>query len=146
MTATDAVGRRWAAHLWRARGVSACSSTPFPSASRSRSCRSRARSWSRPRASLWLFLAWWLGISLGATLVVSGVYLVSRRLLPLVLVFQLSREAPTVQEAAEILIQLVGALSAHDRITRGHAERVRAYSATLGRQLGLPDEDLDRLN
>jgi hypothetical protein len=50
------------------------------------------------------------------------------------------------QEAAEVLLQLVAALDVHDRITRGHAERVRAYSASLGREIGLPPEDLDRLN
>ena len=44
------------------------------------------------------------------------------------------------QEAAEILLQLVAALDVHDRITRGHAERVRGYAASLGRQIGLADQ------
>jgi len=55
-------------------------------------------------------------------------------------------EEPAAQEAAEILLQLVAALDVHDRITRGHAERVRGYAASLGRQLGLSRDDLDRLN
>ena len=50
------------------------------------------------------------------------------------------------QESAEILLQLVAALDVHDHITRGHAERVRGYAASLGRELGLPKDDLDRLN
>jgi hypothetical protein len=50
------------------------------------------------------------------------------------------------QEAAELLLQLVAELDAHDKITSGHAERVRAYSYSLGRQLGLSEGDLDRLN
>ena len=57
-----------------------------------------------------------------------------------------TQEAPSIQEAAEILLRLVAALSVHDRITRGHAERVRAYSHLLGTQLGLSKDELDRLN
>jgi hypothetical protein len=48
-------------------------------------------------------------------------------------------------EAAEELIELVAALNAHDRITRGHAERVRAYTRLLGEELGLGGDDLDKL-
>ena len=134
---------------------------------------------SAPTSSLGVFLLWWLATSLAATLVVSAVYAISRRLLPLGALLELSlvfpdaapsrvrlalrtgtvetleervelmrraRAAPTAQEAAEILLRLVGALSVHDSITRGHAERVRAYSSVLGRQLGLGADDLDRLN
>ena len=36
-----------------------------------------------PTGSLWIFLAWWLGVSLLATVVVSLVFGLSRRLLPL---------------------------------------------------------------
>ena len=57
-----------------------------------------------------------------------------------------SRRATDPQVAAELLLQLVAALDVHDRVTRGHAERVRAYAAALGRQLGLSRDDLDRLN
>jgi hypothetical protein len=57
-----------------------------------------------------------------------------------------ARRELDAQEAAEILLQLVAALDFHDRITRGHAERVRGYAASLGRQIGLSDDDLDRLN
>jgi hypothetical protein len=57
-----------------------------------------------------------------------------------------AREAPSAQEAAEILLQLVAALDVHDKITRGHAERVRGYSYALATQIGLGGADLDRLN
>lgn len=47
--------------------------------------------------------------------------------------------------AAETLIDLIAALSAHDRLTRGHAERVRAYSRMIGEEMKLPEADLDLL-
>ena len=132
-----------------------------------------------PTKSLWVFLAWWLAMSLSATGVVSLIYAVSRRLLPLGALLDLSlvfpdespsrfklalrtgtvesleerlrqlrdaNEPASAQEAAEILLQLAGALDDHDRITRGHSERVRAYSYSLGKQLSLSAEELDRLN
>lgn len=50
------------------------------------------------------------------------------------------------QAAAEALLILVARLSGHDRLTRGHVERVRAYSVMLGEQIGLSRSDLDKLN
>ena len=47
--------------------------------------------------------------------------------------------------AAETLIDLIAALSAHDRLTRGHAERVRAYSRMIGEELKLSEAELDLL-
>lgn len=47
--------------------------------------------------------------------------------------------------AAEHLLELVAALSKHDRVTRGHSERVRAYTQMIGQQLGLSGVELDRL-
>jgi putative nucleotidyltransferase with HDIG domain len=47
--------------------------------------------------------------------------------------------------AAEQILELVGALGVHDRATRGHAERVRAYADLLGAQLELTQDDRDRL-
>lgn len=47
--------------------------------------------------------------------------------------------------AAETLIELVAALNRHDRVTRGHAERVRAYARMIGEEMGLDPDDLDRL-
>ncbi len=48
-------------------------------------------------------------------------------------------------EAAERILELVGALDRHDRRTRGHSERVRGYSRVIGERMGLDDDDLDRL-
>ncbi|MGI9610609.1 MAG: Ig-like domain-containing protein [Acidimicrobiia bacterium] len=52
-------------------------------------------------------------------------------------------EAPT--EAALQLIDMSTALTNHDRATRGHTERVRAYSLTIGEELGLPESELEKL-
>jgi hypothetical protein len=47
--------------------------------------------------------------------------------------------------AAEKIVSLAATLSAHDRKTRGHAERVRAYTDLIAEELRLPDDDRDRL-
>ncbi|MGQ0832168.1 MAG: Ig-like domain-containing protein [Microthrixaceae bacterium] len=52
----------------------------------------------------------------------------------------------TDAESAETLLELIGALSVHDRLTRGHSERVRAYAQMIGEEMGLDAEDLDRLH
>ncbi len=46
---------------------------------------------------------------------------------------------------SEILLLLVNALSDHDRLTRGHAERVQAYCDLIAEELELPDDDRVRL-
>ncbi len=51
----------------------------------------------------------------------------------------------TEREAAWTLLQLVAALQDHDRLTRGHGERVRAYSALIGERMGLDADDLSKL-
>jgi hypothetical protein len=48
-------------------------------------------------------------------------------------------------DAATAILSLVGALTCHDRQTRGHSERVRAYTDLLSTQLGLEQGDRDRL-
>lgn len=55
------------------------------------------------------------------------------------------RLSSDLQQAAEQAIVLVDQLSKHERLTRGHTERVRAHADLLGQQLGLDDEDLNRL-
>ncbi len=47
--------------------------------------------------------------------------------------------------AAEQILSLVAALSAHDRKTRGHSERVRAFTDLAAGELKLGDADRDRL-
>ena len=174
VTAECADGRRWSAHPWAARGLRLLvfglpllASVAFVQALTSVT--------GVPTSSLWVFLGWWFGVSLLASGVVSVLYALTRRLLPLGALlglslvfpdeapsrFRLALAADTVeslerrlsemregdaQESAEILLQLVAALDVHDHITRGHAERVRGYAASLGRELGLPKDDLDRLN
>ena len=179
MTAAEGTHeRRWAAHPWRARALRLLVYV-LPIAGSLAFVRFATTITGVPTSSLWMFLAWWLGISLAATIVVSVLYAITRRLLPLGALLGLSLvfpdeapsrfrlalrsgtvetleerlrlmraagEAPSAQQAAEILLQLVAALDIHDAITRGHAERVRAYSYSLGRQLGLAGDELDRLN
>src|SRR4051794_12605078 len=48
--------------------------------------------------------------------------------------------------AAVQILELVGALAVHDRGTRGHAERVRAYADLVGVEMGLTADDRDRLH
>jgi hypothetical protein len=47
-----------------------------------------------PMSSLWAFLAWWFGVSVAATLVLLGVYRLTRRLLPLAALLRLSLVFP----------------------------------------------------
>jgi putative nucleotidyltransferase with HDIG domain len=51
----------------------------------------------------------------------------------------------TAQAAAERILRLLTALSAHDRFTRGHAERVRAYADLIAERLDMTATDRDRL-
>jgi putative nucleotidyltransferase with HDIG domain len=46
---------------------------------------------------------------------------------------------------AREILTLVAALSAHDKPTRGHAERVRMFTDLLAEQLGVPHRDRDLL-
>lgn len=46
---------------------------------------------------------------------------------------------------SETLVTLLGALSDHDRMTRGHAERVQAYCDLIAEELDLPEEDRGKL-
>jgi hypothetical protein len=54
--------------------------------------------------------------------------------------------AETPAESARLLLTLVAALSAHDKLTRGHSERVRGYAVMIGRELGLTEDEIDQLN
>ena len=51
----------------------------------------------------------------------------------------------TEAEAAETLLHLAAALREHDRFTRGHGERVRAYTALIGEELGLDPVEISKL-
>ncbi len=47
--------------------------------------------------------------------------------------------------AAEQILALAASLNRHDRLTRGHSERVRVVTDLVANQLKLPEEDRDRL-
>ena len=47
--------------------------------------------------------------------------------------------------AAATILALVASLSRHDRITRGHSERVRILTDMVSEEMGLPRADRDRL-
>ena len=48
-------------------------------------------------------------------------------------------------EMAELVLALSTALSNHDRKTRGHSERTRAYTDMIATEMGIPAADRDRL-
>jgi hypothetical protein len=48
-------------------------------------------------------------------------------------------------ERVETVLQLAAALNHHDRVTRGHSERVRAYTDLIAEEMGLTDDQRDRL-
>lgn len=52
----------------------------------------------------------------------------------------------TPQMAAERLLGLVSQLSNHDRATRGHTERVRAYADLVAEQMGFSQEERHKLH
>ena len=74
--------RRWTAHPWRARTVRVLVYA-LPIAASVVFVRLLTMLTGVPTSSLAVFLAWWLGISVTATVVVSVGYMVTRRLLPL---------------------------------------------------------------
>lgn len=49
------------------------------------------------------------------------------------------------QEAAERAMELVASLGRHEPKTRGHTERVRTYAEMIGQEMGLPEDELNRL-
>src|SRR5581483_4705725 len=51
----------------------------------------------------------------------------------------------TPAAAARRVLELLAALGGHDRLTRGHCERVRALNDLLAAEMGLAPEDRDRL-
>ena len=56
-----------------------------------------------------------------------------------------ARPDETTQDAAERILKLLSALSSHDRFTRGHAERVRAYTDLIAEKMSLPAAERERL-
>jgi HD-GYP domain-containing protein (c-di-GMP phosphodiesterase class II) len=52
---------------------------------------------------------------------------------------------PNLGETAELILSLATALSRHDRKTRGHSERTRAYAELIAIEMGISEDDRDRL-
>ncbi len=48
-------------------------------------------------------------------------------------------------QAAEYLLSVMSQMNSHDRLTRGHSERVRAYTSLIAEELGLPEVDANKL-
>jgi hypothetical protein len=56
------------------------------------------------------------------------------------------REFATSEQWAALVVGLIGKVSAHDRLTRGHSERVRAYADLIGEEMGLDPESRSKLH
>ncbi|MCU1451330.1 MAG: domain/HD domain protein, partial [Acidimicrobiales bacterium] len=119
--------------------------------------------------------SWWIAVLGASTLAVLIVDSQSRRLLPLAALLRLSlvfpdrapsrfsvalragsvgrlaERAQTVGDtgdagrAARQILILAGALARHDTTTRGHSERVRAFTDLLAEELNLSEAETDRL-
>jgi hypothetical protein len=87
------VRRRWAARPWRARAVRLLVYA-LPVAGSLGCVHLVTTIVGAPPASLWLFLVWWLAMSLTATAVVAVAYALLRRLLPLGALLELSLVFP----------------------------------------------------
>ena len=122
-------------------------------------------------------IGWWGAVIGAATLASHLTDRLSRRLLPLSVLLNLSLAFPDrtpsrfglalrsgnvaqlkqrleratqegqtdLAEATEVILALVAAISQHDRRTRGHAERTRAYTDLLATEMALAPDDRDKL-
>lgn len=169
--AGDLEGVRWAARPWLARGIRVVMlATPLVASVLV--TRAYASAIDRPSTFAAATL-YWLGMLAIATGVVVVVERWTRTLLPLAALFRLSLVFPdrapsrfrmslrrgtttTLRsrlangeldraDAAEALLAMIAELGSHDRLTRGHSERVRAYADMIGEELGLTPSDRDRL-
>jgi len=123
----------------------------------------------------WNVLLWWAAVVGVSIIVVFAVDAQARRLLPLAALLRLSlifpdrapsrfgvalragsvtrlserahaiKDAPDTAMAAQQILVLAGALARHDTTTRGHSERVRAFTDLLATELGLSEHEADRL-
>lgn len=58
---------------------------------------------------------------------------------------ELAGVAEVASLRSQYLAQLLRDINEHDRLTRGHSERVRAYAELLGEELGVEGEEMHRL-
>jgi hypothetical protein len=161
----------WASRAWLARGLRAITYLA-PVAASALAIFFAVRLVSEPSGA-GRFL-WFGGLLLVGSVVSLVAHRVMQRLLPLALLLEMSlcfpESAPsrlrlsrrsnsvselkllmlaprneTAQQAAERMLKLLAALQAHDRHTRGHAERVRAYADLIAETMGMTARDRDRL-
>jgi putative nucleotidyltransferase with HDIG domain len=126
-----------------------------------------------PVRGVWARIGVWVVATVAAALVIDGSMRLGRRLTPLstllavslafpdrapsrlgvalragaprrLLLFDADHRHRPETDAARVLALAAG-LTAHDRATRGHSERVRAYSELIADELGLDDTAHDRL-
>ena len=120
-------------------------------------------------------LAWWAGLMVASTAALALCERLTRRLLPLSILLKLSlifpdqspsrfamalrsggvrrlesgggprRRRTRLAGAAESILSLATNLATHDRKTRGHSERVRAFTDLVADELHLAEADKDRL-
>jgi putative nucleotidyltransferase with HDIG domain len=170
--AVQDTGARWAPRPWLALFVRAIA-WAFPFAMAVLVTAFAARHIGRPSGLA--VVGWWALLAVIATAVATVADRVSQELFPLAALLQLSLlfpdRAPSrwsiarrsgsvrqlrrrvdaageprdVADACAHVLTLVAALSRHDRCTRGHSERVRAYVDLLAKELGVAPEDADRL-
>ncbi|NNF63433.1 MAG: tandem-95 repeat protein [Acidimicrobiia bacterium] len=126
-------------------------------------------------SGFWGTVSWWalvVGASLAALFLVERL---ARRLLPLAVLLRLTlafpdqapsrykvalrsgstkllqsqieaaRSGDSAGEVAELILSLTASLATHDRATRGHAERTRAYAEMIGEELHLNEHDRNML-
>ena len=93
-------------------------------------------------------LAWLLGVDAAFPGVAPSRFAIALRTNRTAALHELAEDPDSPSEArvaAERILVLAGAITAHDRRTRGHSERVRAYTRVVGEAMGLRGEELDRL-
>ncbi len=69
----------------------------------------------------------------------------SKKMLREIEAAKLSGDSAKAELYGHYLVQLLAEVNDHDRLTRGHSERVRTYSELLGEELGLGDHDMNLL-
>ena len=112
---------------------------------------------------------WWLVFGLLTLLVFLAVDFISRRFLPLIALLRMNLAFPgpvpsrlsvalrgstykkfqarsKTASDSEVLASLIRVIGKHDKTTRGHSERVRAYSDSMARELKLTKDECDRLS
>ena len=123
MTAAGIHGGRWSARPWAARGLR-LAVFGLPILASVAVVQAVTSFTGVPTSSLWVFLGWWLGVSILASVVVSALYALTRRLLPLSGLLGLSLVFPDEAPSRFRLALATGTVeSLQERLRRGDAAR-----------------------